>query len=188
MENVESQSSVTQFERNCARANSISEKWTWNQSSTRQNQQSNQSIIGENRLSQIQSQIVYNSIPSLVRQVEELQLKSSLIAQNPTSTHNEPSPSFQRPEDRFDAANVINEQDLNLLADQKPDPYEEYDEWIWFWFEWKRSDFLFWVNLIRSVSCNPPIAFSLIAMLMLMAIGHSIIQRCMYCICVNISV
>lgn len=61
-------------------------------------------------------------------QVEELQLKSSLISQNPSTASTGASTSYQSPVDRFDAASIINEQNLNLYASHKRDPYEEDDD------------------------------------------------------------
>lgn len=62
-------------------------------------------------------------------QVEELQLKSALISQNPNAENIDATTSFhQNAVDHFDAANIINEQNLNLHATQKRDPYEEDDE------------------------------------------------------------
>lgn len=61
-------------------------------------------------------------------QVEELQLKSSLISQNPSVASAGASTSYQSSVDRFDAASIINEQNLNLYAGHKRDPYEEDDD------------------------------------------------------------
>lgn len=62
-------------------------------------------------------------------QVEELQLKSASISQNPNAENIDATTSFhQKPVNHFDAANIINEQNLNLYATQKRDPYEEDDE------------------------------------------------------------
>lgn len=124
-------SAVAKFKRSCERANSTGENRTWDKIAAGQNQRSDESITGKFSTFLMQCPewaCIIFVLPYF--QVEELQLKSSLISQNPSATKTEASTSFQNPLERFDAASIINEQNLNLNASQTTDPYVEDDEWF----------------------------------------------------------
>lgn len=70
----------------------------------------------------ITNQIFFNTF-----QVEELQLKSGLITQNPTMPSGKLTPARSLSE-QFDASSIINEQNLNLYATRRSDIVEEDDD------------------------------------------------------------